>query len=198
MVRALMPRALGATEVLGWRSTTTCPTPCWERAIEVVKPTGPAPTTTTSVSNMGASLLSRNTSLLTSTLRFEIRGDFVIGSSRKERVSILKTNGSTFDIDFVKIPRHLHSSELDLIPFNMNGLNLSRLPAPRTSNHMSDAIALEQSAATTPSDFNMPDIPASLRALMAEFGPKMARRHRRSRRHDDHCVLGSLETDFPR
>jgi hypothetical protein len=141
---------------------------------------------------------SRNASLLTSTLRFEIRGDFVIGSSRKERVSILKTNGSTLDIDFVKIPRHLQPSERDLIPLKINGLNLSRLPAPRTSNHMSDAIALEQSAATTPSDFNMPDIPASLRALMAEFGPKMARRHRRSRRHDDHCVLGSLETDFPR
>ena len=37
---------------------------------------------------------------------------------------------------------------------------------------MSDAIALEENAATTPSDLNMPDIPASLRALMAEVGPK--------------------------
>jgi len=37
---------------------------------------------------------------------------------------------------------------------------------------MSDAITREQSVETTPSDFNMPDIPASLRALMAELGPK--------------------------
>ena len=37
---------------------------------------------------------------------------------------------------------------------------------------MSDAIAPEHSAATPRSDFNMPEIPASLRALMAELGPK--------------------------
>src|ERR1051326_5855697 len=42
----------------------------------------------------------------------------------------------------------------------------------RTSNHMSDTLAPEQSAITTRADFNMPDIPASLRALMAEVGPK--------------------------
>ena len=54
----------------------------------------------------------------------------------------------------------------------MNGLNFLDYLTPQTSNHMSDAIALEQSAVTTPSDFNMPDIPDSLRALMAEVGPK--------------------------
>ena len=37
---------------------------------------------------------------------------------------------------------------------------------------MSDAIPSELSAATTPSDLYMPDIPTSLRALMAEVGPK--------------------------
>jgi acetyl esterase/lipase len=37
---------------------------------------------------------------------------------------------------------------------------------------MSDAIPREQSAATTPAALNMPDIPASLRTLMAELGPK--------------------------
>jgi len=37
---------------------------------------------------------------------------------------------------------------------------------------MSDATALEQTAGTTPSDLKMPDIPDSLRALMAEVGPK--------------------------
>jgi acetyl esterase/lipase len=36
---------------------------------------------------------------------------------------------------------------------------------------MSDAIEFEQRAATTP-EFNLPDIPAQLRALMAEIGPK--------------------------
>jgi hypothetical protein len=36
----------------------------------------------------------------TSTPHFGIRGDFVIGSSRKERVSILKVNGSLLDVDF--------------------------------------------------------------------------------------------------
>jgi acetyl esterase/lipase len=39
------------------------------------------------------------------------------------------------------------------------------------SNRMSDAIALGQSA-TKPSDFDLLDIPAPLRALMAEIGPK--------------------------
>ena len=38
---------------------------------------------------------------------------------------------------------------------------------------MSDAIELEQRAATTP-EFDLPDIPAQLRALMAEIGPKWA------------------------
>ena len=37
---------------------------------------------------------------------------------------------------------------------------------------MSDAMAIEQHAATMPSDFDLPDIPAPLRALMAEIGPK--------------------------
>ena len=37
---------------------------------------------------------------------------------------------------------------------------------------MSDALTPEPSARTTRSGFNMPDIPASLRALMAEVGPK--------------------------
>jgi hypothetical protein len=61
-------------------------------------------------------------SLLASTLRFGIRGDFVIGNSRKERVSILKANGSPNHIDFAKIPRHLQPSKRDLRPFNINGL----------------------------------------------------------------------------
>lgn len=37
---------------------------------------------------------------------------------------------------------------------------------------MSDAMAIEQCAAATPSNFDLPDIPAPLRALMAEIGPK--------------------------
>jgi acetyl esterase/lipase len=37
---------------------------------------------------------------------------------------------------------------------------------------MSDAIELEKRAATSPSDFDLPDIHATLRALMAEIGPK--------------------------
>jgi acetyl esterase/lipase len=37
---------------------------------------------------------------------------------------------------------------------------------------MSDALTLQASAATAPSGVNMPDIPAPLRALMAELGPK--------------------------
>lgn len=37
---------------------------------------------------------------------------------------------------------------------------------------MSDAITIEQRAAPTRCDFNLPDIPAPLRALMAEIGPK--------------------------
>ncbi|MES2197473.1 MAG: alpha/beta hydrolase [Pseudomonadota bacterium] len=42
----------------------------------------------------------------------------------------------------------------------------------RTSNLMSDAIPPEQSAEETPSEFDLPDIPAPLRALMADIGPK--------------------------
>ena len=37
---------------------------------------------------------------------------------------------------------------------------------------MSDAIPRNRSAATPPTNLNMPDIPGSLRALMAELGPK--------------------------
>ncbi|SDJ27598.1 alpha/beta hydrolase [Bradyrhizobium ottawaense] len=37
---------------------------------------------------------------------------------------------------------------------------------------MSDAISVQRSAATTPSDLNLPNIPGPLRALMAEVGPK--------------------------
>ena len=37
---------------------------------------------------------------------------------------------------------------------------------------MSDAILPEQSARLMPSNPDMPEIPASLRALMAELGPK--------------------------
>src|SRR6185369_6163520 len=42
----------------------------------------------------------------------------------------------------------------------------------RTSQHMSDAIIVERSAATAPSNLDLPDIPAPLLSLMAEIGPK--------------------------
>ena len=45
-------------------------------------------------------------SLLTFTLRFGMRDDFVIGSSRKELVSILKSNGPLLDIAFAEIQHH--------------------------------------------------------------------------------------------
>ena len=44
MVRALMARALGWTAVPAWRSTSSERTPCRERSIEAVRPTGPPPT----------------------------------------------------------------------------------------------------------------------------------------------------------
>src|SRR4051812_6220588 len=68
-------------------------------------------------------------SLLASTLHFGIRGDFVIDSSRRARVSILKTNGSLIDIAFAKMPLHLEPFWRYLIPFNMNGINLFRPPS---------------------------------------------------------------------
>jgi hypothetical protein len=55
---------------------------------------------------MGASPAFAFDTAFASTFRFAIRGDFLIGSSRKEDVSILKVNGSIFDIEFAGISRH--------------------------------------------------------------------------------------------
>src|SRR5260370_4340174 len=57
MVRALMPRALGCTAVLGWRSTRKERTPAWLSRIDAVSPTGPPPTIRTGTSTGPCSML---------------------------------------------------------------------------------------------------------------------------------------------
>jgi hypothetical protein len=52
-----------------------------------------------------------------------MRGDFVIGSSRKERVSILNANGPLFGIAFAKMQHHPKKTGTILVPFIMNGIS---------------------------------------------------------------------------